>query len=580
MRIGVPAETKNHEYRAGLLPAGVRTLVAAGHEVVVQAGAAVRIGYPDDAFLAAGARICPDARGAYACDLVVKVKELQRAEFALARAGQILFCYHHFAPDRGLLDAMTGSGATCIAYETVTDADGGLPLLVPMSQIAGRLAPQAGAWALQMANGGSGVLPGGVPGVAPAKVLVVGGGTVGTHAARIALGMGADVTLADRSAPRLARLEEIFGSRLKTAASSAATLPELVHDADLVIGAVLVPGQLAPKLVRREDLGKMRAGSVIVDVAIDQGGICETSHPTSHSDPIYTGKRRRSLLRAEHAVRSGAHGDAGAHAGDAALCARAGPQGAARRNRRRRRPALGNAGPRGPGHARRACAGYGARFHRSPGSHGMTRAYRLGVPVADIDALLPQTQCRQCGHHGCRPYAEAIAAGQARINQCPPGGDDLARELATLLGVEYEPLDASYGIHKRPSVAIIDEQACIGCTLCIKACPVDAIIGARRLMHAVLAVECTGCELCLPPCPVDCIRMQETGAAPTREQKRAAAVKARRRYEARTSRLQREHEQRAARIAARSESAAARRKRETVARAVRRARERLGRPAR
>lgn len=287
MRVGVPAEIKNHEYRVGLAPSGVHALVAAGHEIVVQAGAGARIGFADSAFRTAGARICADALDAYACDLVIKVKELQPVEFALARAGQILFCYHHFAPDRALLNAMTRAGTTCIAYETVTDADGGLPLLVPMSQIAGRLAPQAGAWALQMANGGSGVLLGGVPGVAPAKVLVVGGGTVGTHAARIALGMGAEVTLADRSADRLARLEEIFGARLKTAISAETTLPQLAHDADLVIGAVLLPGKRAPKLIRRDDLGKMRPGSVIVDVAIDQGGICETSHPTSHADPIY-----------------------------------------------------------------------------------------------------------------------------------------------------------------------------------------------------------------------------------------------------------------------------------------------------
>jgi alanine dehydrogenase len=287
MRVGVPREIKNHEYRVGLTPAGAAALTGAGHEVVVETGAGARVGLADDDYRAAGARIAPDAREAYACGLVVKVKELQRAEFALARAGQVLFCYHHFAPDRALLEAMLASGATCIAYETVADAAGGLPLLAPMSQIAGRLAPQAGAWALQMANGGSGVLLGGVPGVAPAKVLIIGGGTVGAHAARIALGMGADVTLADRNAARLAHLEEIFGARLKTAVSGDTTLPPLVHDADLVIGAVLLPGKLAPRLVRRDDLRRMRPGSVIVDVAIDQGGICETSRPTSHSEPIY-----------------------------------------------------------------------------------------------------------------------------------------------------------------------------------------------------------------------------------------------------------------------------------------------------
>lgn len=287
MRIGVPAEIKNHEYRVGLTPAGASVLAGNGHRVVVQAGAGARVGFPDDAFRAAGARVCASAEEAYACDLVVKVKELQPVEIPLARAEQILFCYHHFAPDPSLLQAMIEAAATCIAYETVTDAGGGLPLLVPMSQIAGRLAPQAGAWSLQMANGGSGVLLGGVPGVAPAKVLIIGGGTVGTHAARVALGMGAEVMLADRSAARLAHLEEVFGARLKTAVSGESTLRPLVHDADLVIGAVLLPGKLAPRLIRRDDLGQMRPGSVIVDVAIDQGGICETSRPTSHSDPIY-----------------------------------------------------------------------------------------------------------------------------------------------------------------------------------------------------------------------------------------------------------------------------------------------------
>ena len=287
MRIGVPKEIKNHEYRVGLTPIGARALVGAGHRVIVQSGAAVRVGFPDEQYRAAGAQVVASPQDVYSCDMVIKVKELQSTEFALTHPGQILFCYHHFAPDPALLQAMLGARTTCVAYETVTDAGGNLPLLVPMSQIAGRLAPQAGAWALQMANGGSGVLLGGVPGVAPAKVMIIGGGTVGVSAARIALGMGAEVTLLDRSAARLARLEEVFGARLKTASSSEQTIAPLVHDADLVIGAVLLPGKLAPRLIRRADLKQMRAGSVIVDVAIDQGGICETSRPTSHSEPIY-----------------------------------------------------------------------------------------------------------------------------------------------------------------------------------------------------------------------------------------------------------------------------------------------------
>ncbi|MBX9812527.1 MAG: alanine dehydrogenase [Burkholderiales bacterium] len=287
MLIGVPKEIKNHEYRIGVTPAGVRALVAAGHQVRVEASAGTKAGFPDESYRSAGAQIAASAQEVYATDMVIKVKELQPSEFALTRPGQILFCYHHLAPDPVLLKAMLDAGVTCIAYETVSDAGGGLPLLTPMSQIAGRLAPQVGAWALQMANGGSGVLLGGVPGVAPAKVIIIGGGAVGVSAARIAIGMGAEVTLLDRSAARLAHLEEIFGARLKTVISTAQSIPPLTHGADLVIGAVLLPGKLAPKLVHREDLKRMRPGSVIVDVAIDQGGICETSRPTSHSEPVY-----------------------------------------------------------------------------------------------------------------------------------------------------------------------------------------------------------------------------------------------------------------------------------------------------
>lgn len=287
MLIGVPKEIKNHEYRAGVTPDGVRALTAAGHRVLVQSRTGERVGFPDTLYRAAGAKVVDTPAEIYGCALVIKVKELQRSEFALQHAGQILYCYQHFAPDPELLDAALNSSVTAIAYETVTAADGSLPLLTPMSQIAGRLAPQMGAWALQMANGGSGMLLGGVPGVLPACVLIIGGGIVGSSAARIALGMGADVTLVDRSASKLAQLESVFGARLKTEISNAATSERLLADADLVIGAVLLPGKLAPKLIRRADLQRMRPGSVIVDVAIDQGGICETSRPTSHSDPLY-----------------------------------------------------------------------------------------------------------------------------------------------------------------------------------------------------------------------------------------------------------------------------------------------------
>jgi len=287
MLIGVPKETKNHEYRVGLTPAGARALVAAGHAVCVQANAGSRAGFDDGHYRDAGAAIVGDARAAYDVDMVIKVKELQRSEFALLHPAQIVFGYHHFAPDAALLQAMLDAKVISVAYETVTDAAGSLPLLMPMSQIAGRLAPQMGAWALQMANGGSGVLLAGVPGVPPARVVVIGGGTVGQNAARVALGMGAEVALLERRPARLTQLDDIFGSRLKTVTSTRANLEALVRDADLVIGAVLVPGKQAPKLLMREDVKAMRPGSVIVDVAIDQGGSAETSRPTSHTEPLY-----------------------------------------------------------------------------------------------------------------------------------------------------------------------------------------------------------------------------------------------------------------------------------------------------
>lgn len=288
MLIGIPREIKDHEYRVGATPDGVQALVAAGHAVRVEREAGARVGFSDNDYRAAGATIAAGAAEVYDAELVIKVKEIQRSEFPLLRRGQIIYGYHHFAPDPELLEAMLAAGVASVAYETITDDSGRLPLLTPMSQIAGRLAPQVGAWALQMANGGSGVLLGGVPGVLPANVLIIGGGTVGENAARIAIGMGAGVTLLDRSPGRLAELEAVFGSRLKSAISSPRTLRALLPDQDLVIGAVLLPGALAPRLVSREDLKRMHPGSVIVDVAIDQGGICETSRPTSHSRPLYT----------------------------------------------------------------------------------------------------------------------------------------------------------------------------------------------------------------------------------------------------------------------------------------------------
>ncbi len=287
MLIGVPREIKNHEYRVGITPAGVRALTDAGHEVRVETRAGERIGFGDDLYLAAGARIADTPADAYACPLVVKVKEPQPGEIPLLREEQVLFTYLHLAADPALTRSLLESKIVAIAYETVTDAAGALPLLTPMSEVAGRIAIQAGATALQMANGGRGVLLGGVPGVAPGKVLILGAGTVGAHAAKMALGLGADVTLMDISLPRLRHLDDVFGARLKTRYSEAHAIEELACEADLIVGAVLLPGKCAPKLISRALVRRMQPGSVLVDVAIDQGGCAETSRPTTHSSPTY-----------------------------------------------------------------------------------------------------------------------------------------------------------------------------------------------------------------------------------------------------------------------------------------------------
>jgi alanine dehydrogenase len=285
--VGVPREIKDHEYRVGLTPAGVHALCERGHLVCVETGAGARIGFPDGDYMSAGARMVASAKEVFAADMVVKVKELQPAEFGLPRRGQILFAFLHLAPDPELLDALLACGISGIAYETVTDAQGRLPLLAPMSRIAGRLSVQVGAWALQMANGGSGVLLGGVPGVAPGRVVVIGAGASGANAVQIAAGMGADVTVLDVDLERLAHLDEVYRGRVKTCYSEALAIAEQVAQADLVIGALLVPGKLAPKLISRKLLQRMRPGSVLVDIAIDQGGIAETSRPTSHSQPLF-----------------------------------------------------------------------------------------------------------------------------------------------------------------------------------------------------------------------------------------------------------------------------------------------------
>ncbi|HEY0973337.1 MAG TPA: alanine dehydrogenase [Solimonas sp.] len=288
MRIGTPKEIKNHEYRVGLTPAGVRELVTHGHEVLIETRAGAGIGLSDDQYVAAGARILPTAADVFArADLIVKVKEPQAGECRMLREDQVLFTYLHLAPDPAQTQGLLASGCTAIAYETVTDARGGLPLLAPMSEVAGRMSIQAGAHAMEKAAGGNGVLLGGVPGVPAAEVVIIGGGVVGYNAARIAIGMGARVTIIDRSLARLNWLDSVFENRATTLYSTRDAVETCVMRADLVIGAVLVPGAAAPKLVTRDMLKSIPNGSVMVDVAIDQGGCFETSHPTTHQEPTY-----------------------------------------------------------------------------------------------------------------------------------------------------------------------------------------------------------------------------------------------------------------------------------------------------
>lgn len=288
MIIGCPKEVKPQEFRVGMTPQATAEAVRRGHSVLIQAGAGQGSGFEDRDYTAVGAEIVLTAPELFErAEMIVKVKEPQPQERKMLRQGQLLFTYLHLAPDPAQTHDLLDAGVTAIAYETVTDAHGALPLLAPMSEVAGRLAPQMGAWALQKANGGRGVLMGGVPGVGPANVVVIGGGVVGTNAARVAAGMGADVTVLDMSLPRLRYLDDTFGGVFRNRYSSATALEELLRTADMVIGAVLIPGAAAPKLVRREHLALMKPGAAIVDVAIDQGGCFETSHATTHQDPIY-----------------------------------------------------------------------------------------------------------------------------------------------------------------------------------------------------------------------------------------------------------------------------------------------------
>jgi len=288
MKIGVPTEIKPDEYRVGLTPGGVREYAAAGHDIWVQTGAGHGIGADDAEYVAAGAEIVADAATVFAgTDMIVKVKEPQPAEWAMLRPGQILFTYLHLAPDPEQLDGLLASGCTAIAYETVRDATGALPLLAPMSEVAGRLSIEAAGAALKRHAGGRGLLLGGVPGVAAARVVVLGGGVVGTHAARMAVGLGAEVSIIDRSIPRLRQLDELFAGRVRTRVSTIAAIEEEIAGADAVIGAVLVAGAAAPRLITRPMLALMKMRAVLVDVAIDQGGCFETSHATTHADPTY-----------------------------------------------------------------------------------------------------------------------------------------------------------------------------------------------------------------------------------------------------------------------------------------------------
>jgi len=288
MKIGCPKEIKPQEFRVGVTPNAAQEAVNRGHSVIIETQAGIGAGFDDDAYRAAGAEIIGTAAEVFAAaDMIVKVKEPQAVERKMLREGQLLFTYLHLAPDPDQTNDLLASGCTAIAYETVTDTSGGLPLLAPMSEVAGRLAPQVGAWTLQKANGGRGVLMGGVPGVGPARVVVIGGGVVGTHAARIAAGMGAQVTVLDRSLTRMRYLDDVFGGQFKTSYASAGNTIELAREADMIIGAVLVPGAAAPKLISRAQLSELKPGAALVDVAIDQGGCFETSKATTHQDPIY-----------------------------------------------------------------------------------------------------------------------------------------------------------------------------------------------------------------------------------------------------------------------------------------------------
>ncbi len=288
MIVGIPREIKDHEYRVGMVPAGVNALVEAGHSVLVEVGAGLGSGIADDDYVGAGAKLCATAKEIFdAADMIVKVKEPQPEEFKLIRSGQIVYTYFHFAASRELTEGMVNTGAICVAYETMEDKRGGLPLLTPMSEVAGRMSIQEGAKYLERPTEGRGILLGGVPGVEPGDVVIIGGGVVGTNAAKMAAGLGAKVTVLDVSLDRLRYLDDVLAPNVVEIYSNAYNIREAIRSADLVIGAVLIPGAKAPSLIRREDLSSMKQGAVIVDVAVDQGGCVETTRATTHSNPTY-----------------------------------------------------------------------------------------------------------------------------------------------------------------------------------------------------------------------------------------------------------------------------------------------------
>ena len=401
MLIGVPKEVKSHEYRVGLTPGSVREIVHHGHEVVVETGAGTGIGFEDASYEAVGARILPSKTEVFAAaELLVKVKEPQPPEAAALREGQVLFTYLHLAADKVLAQALVRSGVTAIAYETVTDARGGLPLLAPMSEVAGRMAVQVGAHCLEKEQGGIGVLLGGVPGVPAAKVVILGGGVSGTNAARMAMGMEAYVTVIDRSLPRLYELDLQFGAQLHTLFSTMENIEREVTAADLVIGAVLIPGAAAPKLVSRALVRAMKPGAVVVDISIDQGGCFETSKPTTHAAPTYVEDGRRPLLCDEYAGGGCPHLDCRAQQRDPAVCAGTRRSRLAACSAPRRASAKWPEHLPGANHPSCGCARSGAPVHIARTNRRRSMNFEFRLPRYGLTFKPSLSEAKQAGKGG------------------------------------------------------------------------------------------------------------------------------------------------------------------------------------